>query len=87
MRTLEITVPNELADELQSYHGRMPELLQLGLQQLRIGEALALYESGAVSLGRAVELAGVSRESLTRHALAAGIAPPWSDEMVHQELA
>jgi hypothetical protein len=87
MQKLEIDVSDELARELRAYKGRMGELLALGLRQLKVGEALALYDRGVVSFGRAVELAGVTREELVRQARAAGVHPRWTEHMVRDELA
>ena len=87
MHKLQIEVPDDLADELQSYQGRMAELLLLGLQQVKIGEALMLYRRGLISFGRAVELAGVPRDELIRQARAAGVAPRWTEQTVREELA
>jgi hypothetical protein len=85
MQKFEIAVPDEAVADLQPYQDRMTELLLLGLQQLKIREALLPYGRGLVSVARAAELAGVSREEMIRQARAAGMAPRWSAEMASQE--
>ena len=87
MQKFEIAVPDEAVAELQAYQDRMTELLLLGLQQVKIREALLLCSRGPVSVARAAELAGVSREEIIRQAPAGGITPHWSAEMASQELA
>ena len=87
MEKFEIDVSDELAGELRPYENRIQDVLVLGLRQLKIDEALALYARGLISFGRAVELAGIRREELVREARAAGISPRWTEEMVREELA
>jgi predicted HTH domain antitoxin len=87
MEKLEINIPDELAGELKAYQGRIQDVLVLGLRQVKIDEALALYDRGLISFGRAVELAGIQREELIRAARAAGIRPRWTEETVREELA
>ncbi len=87
MQKLEIEVSDDLAGELAPYRGRAGELLALGLQQVKIAESLLLYKRGVVSFGRAVELAGLSRNEWIRQARAADAEPRWSEEMVREELA
>ena len=87
MEKLEINVPDELAGELRPYQDRIQDVLVLGLRQVKIDEALDLYDRGFISFGRAVELAGIQREELVREARAAGIGPRWIEETVREELA
>ncbi|MGD9894402.1 MAG: UPF0175 family protein [Dehalococcoidia bacterium] len=87
MEKLEITVSDELAGELKAYQGRIQDVLILGLRQVKIVEALALYDRGLISFGRAIELAGIQREELIREARAADIRPRWTEETVLEELA
>jgi hypothetical protein len=63
------------------------ELLLLGLSQVRIHEALLMYQRGAASMRRAAELAGVPEEVLIRHARAAGVEPICTEEMIAEDLA
>jgi len=83
--TLEIS--EATAEKLQPYRDKLQELVLLGLQQLKIQEALLLYSRGLVSFGRASEVAGISKEEMIRQARAAGVQPRWSEEMAREELA
>jgi predicted HTH domain antitoxin len=83
--TLEIS--EATAEKLQPYRDKLPELVLLGLQQLKIQEALLLYSRGLVSFGRAAEVAGISEEEMIRQAHAVGVQPRWSETMPQEELA
>jgi len=52
-----IEIPKALAEQLTDRPEIAPELVRLGLRQLRLQEALILYEQGVVSLAHAAELA------------------------------
>lgn len=82
-----VHIPDELLPELAPYQERYGELLLLGLAQLRLQEALLLYERGAVSFGRAAELARLSEHELARQAAAAGVVPRSDAAMLAEELA
>jgi predicted HTH domain antitoxin len=85
--SLTIELPKGEQEALEPYRDRLGELLRLGLSQVRIHEALLLYERRAASLGRAIELAGVTREEFIRQARAAGIGPTVDAGMAAEELA
>lgn len=87
MQKIEIDLPDELAEALRTNPGRIGDVVALGLRQIKIVEALTLYQRDAVSFGRAVEIAGISREELIRQARAAGIHPRWTDDTLREELA
>ncbi len=87
METIQLEIPKEISEKLQPYKDKLSELVLLGLQQLKIQEALLLYSRGLVSFGRAAELAGQFERDFLRHARAAGVQPRWSEEMVQEELA
>lgn len=87
MQRVEIDIPDEVVDELEAYRGRMTELLLRGLAQLKVDEALALYQRGGISIGRAVELSGLTRDAFVRAARVAGVTPAWTEATVAQELA
>ncbi len=82
-----VEIPEEQLAELGKYKDRWGELLLLGLTQMKIEEALILYQKGVVSFGRGAELAGISRHDMMRQARARGIEPRWSEAMVEEELA
>jgi predicted HTH domain antitoxin len=87
MEKLTLEIPDEISERLQPHRDKLQELILLGLQQLKIQEALLLYSRGLVSFGRAAELAGLVEKEMIRQARAAGIQPHWSEEMAQEELA
>lgn len=82
-----IEIPDEQYAELGKYKDKIGELLLLGLSQMKIEEAIILYQRNIVSFARAAELAGISQEDMMKQAKARGIEPHWSDKMVKEELA
>lgn len=82
-----VEIPADLADTLAERQDRLPEILQLGLRQLQVREALTFYEEGIASLARAAELAGIPLQEMIREARSRGIRPQWSEKMVVEELA
>ncbi len=82
-----VEIPADLADTLAERKDRLPEILQLGLRQLKIREALTFYEEGIVSLARAAEMADIPLQEMVREARSRGIRPQWSEKMVEEELA
>jgi len=81
-----VEIPDEQLVELGKYKDRWGELLLLGLTQMKIEEALILYQKGVVSFGRSADLAGLSQHDMIRQARARGIEPRWSEAMVEEEL-
>jgi predicted HTH domain antitoxin len=81
-----VEIPDERFQELEAYKDRLGELLLLGLLQVKIQEALLLYQRGLVSFGRAAELAGLSEQELVRQARAFGVYPRWVEKMVEDEV-
>jgi predicted HTH domain antitoxin len=65
----------------------MREIIQLGINQLKIRHALELYQAGAGSLGYVAELLGLSKRDLIREARARGIEPPFDEQTVREELS
>ncbi len=82
-----VEIPDERLPELEAYKERLGELLLLGLSQVKIQEAILLYQREVISLGRAAELAGLTEQEMVRHARALGIAPHWTEQMLEEELA
>ena len=81
-----IDIPDERMAELEAYKDRLGELLLLGLSQVKIQEAILLYQRNVVSLGRAAELAGLTEQEMMRQARALGVSPRWTAEMLKEEL-
>lgn len=84
---IEIEVPKDWLDE----QGRLPaetanEIVRLGLEQLKIARALAIYQSGAGSIGFAAESVGVAKRTLIQAARLRGIVPAYDEETVREEI-
>lgn len=87
MQKMIVEIPDELVSQFTPYQDRLPELMLLGLHQVKAQEALLLYGRGLISFARAAELAGLSRAEMIRQARASGVRPRWSEQMVQEELA
>ena len=87
METINLEIPDEVSEKIRSYRDKLSELLLLGLQQLKIQEALLLYSRGMISFGKAAEWAGLSETEMIWHARASRVQPRWSEEMAQEELA
>jgi predicted HTH domain antitoxin len=72
--------------ELEAYKDRLGELLLLGLSQVKIQEALLLYQRGLISIGRAAELADLTEQEMVHQAQIVGIQPRWSKTQVQEEI-
>lgn len=85
---LTLTVPASLARELDSVSQKfLVEILERGLRELKIEQALERYARGGMSFGAAAHQAGVSQPELARHAYARGMEPPFSAETLAEELS
>lgn len=87
MQKMIVEIPDELTPQFAPYQDRLRELLLLGLSQIKVQEALALYSRGLISFARAAELAGLPHPEMARQARALGIKPRWTEGMVQEELA
>ena len=84
---LTLTIPDSLAQELSAAgEGLLVDLLERGLRQFRIEQALDRYARGGISFGAAARQAGVSRSELARFARAQGMEPLFSAETLAEEL-
>ena len=81
-----VEIPDQKMAELEAYKDRLGELLLLGLSQVKIQEALLLYQRGLVSIGRAAELADLTEQEMVHQARIVGIHPRWSETQVQEEL-
>jgi predicted HTH domain antitoxin len=75
MSTITIDIPERLREHLKGYEDKLPELLTVGLKEVKIQQALALFKQGNISLWRAASLAVVSLREITTHAVAQGLKP------------
>ena len=81
-----VEIPDQKMAELEAYKDRLGELLLLGLSQVKIQEALLLYQRGLVSIGRAAELADLTEQEMVHQARIVGIQPRWRKAQVQEEL-
>jgi len=85
--SLTLIVPDSLARELDSVEESfLVDLLERGLREFKVEQALERYARGGISFGAAAHQAGVSRSDLARHAHARGMEPAFSAETVAEEL-
>ena len=83
-----LNIPDSLARELETANQEfLIELLERGLQTLKVERALEQYARGGISFGAAAHQAGVSQSELARHAFARGMEPPFSAETLTEELS
>jgi len=87
MQTLTLKVSESLLDELRPYRDSLDDLLVVGLRQVKLESALALFKRGDISLWKAARIAGVSLREMTRHAVAQGMRPTVDAETITEELA
>ncbi|HUT33234.1 MAG TPA: UPF0175 family protein [Planctomycetota bacterium] len=87
MQTLTITVPDELSAQLEPYRDSLGDLLAMALRQIHMGEALALFQQGGVSLWKAARIAGVSLREMTQYAVAHGVRAAVDEPTLQEELA
>lgn len=64
----------------------MQEIIQLGTYQLKVRQALRMYQTDMGSLGYVAEKVGLSKRDLIREARARGIDPDFDEQTVHEEL-
>jgi predicted HTH domain antitoxin len=85
--SLTLVVPDSLARELDSVgEDLLVDLLERGLREFKIEQALDRYARGGISFGAAARQAGVSRSEFARHAYARGMEPPFSAQTLTEEL-
>lgn len=87
METLTLTVSEALFEQVSPYQDNLGELLRLGLRQVKMEQALALFRQGGISLWRAARLAGVSLREMTQYAAAQGLRATADEETIREELA
>lgn len=82
-----VELPSRLAAELaEANQALLTDLLQRGLRDLHIEQALDWYKQGGMSFAAAAEQAGVSLSELARSAYVRHIEPPFEKDMVAEEL-
>jgi hypothetical protein len=82
-----VELPSRLAAELASANQALiTDLLQRGLRDLHVEQALDRYQQGGMSFAAAAGHAGVSVPELARAAYVRHIEPPFDQDMVAEEL-
>ena len=86
MPTITITISEDLSTQLEYYQDEMESLLCIGLREVKMGQSLALFKKGDISLWKAARLAGVSLREMTQYAVAHGLQPTIDEETIQEEL-
>ena len=75
-KTITVEIPEPLMRDLDLDQAAVvQEVIQLGVHQYKVQQALRLYQAGAGSLGYVAEQAGLAKRDLVREARARGIEP------------
>ena len=86
-KTITVEIPEPLMRDLDLDQAAVvQEVIQLGVHQYKVQQALRLYQAGAGSLGYVAEQAGLAKRDLVREARARGIEPDFDEQTVHEEL-
>lgn len=80
-KTLSIPVPPEVAEQLPADAGERERIVELGLREWRIREALMAFERGEGSLAFAARRAGVPLREMIPLAYAHGLEPHLAPEL------
>ncbi|MBX3002118.1 MAG: hypothetical protein KF893_26575 [Caldilineaceae bacterium] len=82
-----VEVPDQLMQQLNlSAEDVAEEIVELGIYQLKVRRALALYEAGTGSLGYIAEQLDLDKVDLIREAHLRGLEPPFDDQAIQEEL-
>jgi len=82
-----LNIPDALAQELKAANQEfLIEVLERGLQAVKIERALEQYARGGISFGAAAHQTGLSPSDLARHAYARSMEPLFSNETLVEEL-
>lgn len=86
-RQITLEIPEQWLQGLDWDHAVVvQEVVQLGIYQFKVRQALELYQAGGSSLGYLAEKMGLSKSDLVREARARGIEPPYDEQTVYEEL-
>lgn len=86
--SITLRLPATLAEELSTASQEfLVNVLERGLRQIKIEQALKRYSQGDMSFGAAAHLAGVSQSELARQAYARGMEPPFGEQTLTEELS
>lgn len=85
--TVAIHVPREWLKDVPEEEFTLQQIFKLGLDQYKVERALALYRSGAGSLGYIAEQLKLPKAQLIEAARRRGIEPDFSAETVREEVS
>ena len=86
-QSVTLTISDSLAHELDSVgEGLLIDLLERGLREFKIEQALERYARGGISFAAAAIQAGVSQSELARQAYSRGMEPAYGAQTLAEEL-
>jgi hypothetical protein len=87
VETITLQLPEALARELSAASQTfLLNILERGLRELKIDQALEQYRHGGLSFGAAAQQVGISQSELARQAYARGMEPSLSPDTLAEEL-
>lgn len=87
MKKIAIKISDKLAKEVEASHQDLVDLVSLGLKQLKIYEAIALFKEGQISIWKAARIAGVSLRQMIGYAVAHGLKPRITQKTIQEEIS
>ncbi len=87
MSRITIVIPDDLSAQLEPYRNQLDDLLRIGLREVKMAQALAIFKQGDISLWKAARMAGVSLREMTQYSVSQGLRPTIDEETVHEELS
>lgn len=84
-KTVSIPVPRRIAEQLPAETAERERVVELGLREWRIREALRAFERGEGSLALAARQAGVPLREMILIAYAHGLEPRLAPELVSKD--
>jgi predicted HTH domain antitoxin len=85
-KVISVEIPEQWLQGLDWDQTMVQEIIQLGTYQLKVRQALEMYQAGVGSLGYVAEKAGLSKRDLIGEARSRGIEPPFDEQTVREEL-
>jgi len=86
MEKIVIEISDDIMRKLDlSRKDEISEIFMEGLKRVKIQRALRLYQSGAISFGKASEIAEVREDELATEAYALDIEPTYDDATIKEE--
>lgn len=73
--------------DMEEYETDITKILETGIHQIRIEQALSRFKQGSISIWKAAKMARVPLREMIMHASAHGIKPNFDEEMIGEETA